>query len=192
MNREKNDAVYLEKQQIREHIKELKKQLSDFQVSEEANKVFDKIELMPEFQSYKTILIYWSTNDELPTHKIAKKWSETKIILLPSINGENLTLKKFSSDEQLKKGKLGISEPETNEIYNGIIDLVIVPGIAFDLVGNRLGRGKGYYDRFFSELKIPKWGVAFDFQLLPEIPVSENDIKMDKVFTASKLIESEK
>ena len=93
-------------------------------------------------------------------------------------------------EEQLRRGQLGIWEPETNENYKGIVDLVIVPGIAFDLAGNRLGRGKGYYDRFFSELEIPKWGVAFDFQLLPIIPISENDIKMDKVFTPSKLIES--
>jgi 5-formyltetrahydrofolate cyclo-ligase len=189
MNQEKNDAVSLEKQQIREQIKELKKQLSHFQVREESAKVFDKIESMPDFQLYKTILIYWSTTDELPTHEIVKKWSKTKVILLPSVSGENLTLKKFCSEGQLKKGELGICEPETNEIYSGIIDLVIVPGIAFDFVGNRLGRGKGYYDRFFSERQIPKWGVAFDFQLLPTIPVNENDIRMDKVFTASKLIE---
>jgi len=187
---EKNEKVNQEKQQIREQISDLKKHISPFQILQESEKVFERIELMPEFQSYNTVLMYWSTDDELPTHEIVKKWSKTKVILLPSVSGENLTLKKFSSEEQLRRGQLGIWEPETNENYKGIVDLVIVPGIAFDLAGNRLGRGKGYYDRFFSELKIPKWGVAFDFQLLPIIPVSENDIKMNKVFTASKLIES--
>jgi 5-formyltetrahydrofolate cyclo-ligase len=187
---EKNEDVNQEKRQIREQISDLKKHISPFQILQESEKVFEKIELMPEFQSYNTILMYWSTDNELPTHEIVKKWSKTKVILLPSVSGENLTLKKFSYEEQLRRGQLGIWEPETNENYKGIVDLVIVPGIAFDLAGNRLGRGKGYYDRFFSELEIPKWGVAFDFQLLPIIPVSENDIKMDKVFTASKLIES--
>lgn len=187
---EKNEDVNQEKRQIREQISDLKKHISPFQILQESEKVFEKIELMPEFQSYNTILMYWSTDNELPTHEIVKKWCKTKVILLPSVSGENLTLKKFSYEEQLRRGQLGIWEPETNENYKGIVDLVIVPGIAFDLAGNRLGRGKGYYDRFFSELEIPKWGVAFDFQLLPIIPVSENDIKMDKVFTASKLIES--
>jgi 5-formyltetrahydrofolate cyclo-ligase len=187
---EKNEDVNQEKRQIREQISDLKKHISPFQILQESEKVFEKIELMPEFQSYNTVLMYWSTDNELPTHEIVKKWSKTKVILLPSVSGENLTLKKFSFEEQLRRGQLGIWEPETNENYKGIVDLVIVPGIAFDLAGNRLGRGKGYYDRFFSELEIPKWGVAFDFQLLPIIPVSENDIKMDKVFTASKLIES--
>jgi 5-formyltetrahydrofolate cyclo-ligase len=187
---EKNEDVNQEKRQIREQISDLKKHISPFQILQESEKVFEKIELMPEFQSYNTVLMYWSTDNELPTHEIVKKWSKTKVILLPSVSGENLTLKKFSYEEQLRRGQLGIWEPETNENYKGIVDLVIVPGIAFDLAGNRLGRGKGYYDRFFSELEIPKWGVAFDFQLLPIIPVSENDIKMDKVFTASKLIES--
>jgi 5-formyltetrahydrofolate cyclo-ligase len=69
------------------------------------------------------------------------------------------------------------------------IDLVIAPGIAFDKNKSRLGRGKGYYDRFFINKRIVKIGVGFDFQLLESIPVNQFDIKMDKIITPSFSIE---
>jgi len=67
--------------------------------------------------------------------------------------------------------------------------LVIAPGIAFDRKRRRLGRGKGYYDIYFKDKKMKKWGVAFDFQLLDLVPVANFDIKMNKVFTPSFTIE---
>jgi len=67
--------------------------------------------------------------------------------------------------------------------------LGIIPGIAFDGHKNRLGRGKGYYDRFFSENKSLKIGVCFDFQLLETIPVSLHDVKMDKIVSPTKIVE---
>jgi len=80
---------------------------------------------------------------------------------------------------------LGISEPDLDKIFEGKIDLVIVPGIAFDWQKNRLGRGKGYYDRFFETNQLLKIGVCFDFQLIETVPNSEHDICMDIIITPS-------
>ena len=177
------------KNEIRSQICELKKQLSNDMKAEAADSIFKKIEHLPTFKVAKTILMYWSTPDELPTHKYVEKWSTEKVILLPSVLGDEIQIKKYSSKGELKRGNLGIYEPEKDEMYTGKIDLTIVPGIAFDLNKNRLGRGKGYYDRFFNSVEIQKWGVGFDFQVLTSIPINDDDKQMDMVITPTRIIE---
>jgi 5-formyltetrahydrofolate cyclo-ligase len=83
---------------------------------------------------------------------------------------------------------MGIWEPEAQKEYLKQIDLVIAPGIAFDKNKNRLGRGKGYYDKYFNGKKITKIGVCYDFQLLENIPVEPFDVKMDKIITPNYTI----
>lgn len=75
------------------------------------------------------------------------------------------------------------------EDYQGKIDIAIIPGVAFDKHKNRLGRGKAYYDSYLSSRDIPhKWAVGFDLQLVKQVPTTKNDIKMDRIFTASNSV----
>jgi len=185
----KSERINKEKKEIRSQIQLLKLRLSEEEKNREAQAVFDKIESLPEFQAANSILMYWSTNSELPTHDIIKKWIAQKFIVLPSIAGKKLVLKRFISVDKLVQKSLGIWEPDLTDIFIGKIDLVIVPGVAFDLNKNRLGRGKGYYDRFFKNKKSLKIGIGFDFQLLKSIPTHRFDMKMDKVITMSNTIE---
>ena len=186
---EKNSNVTSEKELIRERIKKKKQQLTDNEKEIEAANVFEKIEALPEFINAHNIMIYWSMPDELPTHDFIIRWSKKKTMLLPVVKGEDMLIKPFSTKEELKQGSLGIWEPDTQKEYLNSIDLVIVPGVAFDRNKSRLGRGKGYYDRYFINKRIVKIGVCFDFQLLESIPIDSFDIKMDKVVTNSILIE---
>ena len=186
---EKNSNVTSEKELIRERIKKKKQQLTDKEKEIEAANVFEKIEALPEFINAHNIMIYWSMPDELPTHNFIIRWSKKKTMLLPVVKGEDMLIKPFSTKEELKQGSLGIWEPDTQKEYLNSIDLVIVPGVAFDRNKSRLGRGKGYYDRYFINKRIVKIGVCFDFQLLESIPIDSFDIKMDKVVTNSILIE---
>ena len=186
---EKNSNVTSEKELIRERIKKKKQQLTDNEKEIEAANVFEKIEALPEFINAHNIMIYWSMPDELPTHNFIIRWSKKKTMLLPVVKGEDMLIKPFSTKEELKQGSLGIWEPDTQKEYLNSIDLVIVPGVAFDRDKSRLGRGKGYYDRYFINKRIVKIGVCFDFQLLESIPIDSFDIKMDKVVTNSFLIE---
>lgn len=181
--------IFEEKKQIRRQIKSLRLELSEFEMQQEANLVFSKIESTEVFKAAKTILIYWSTPDELPTHETVKKWSAEKQIILPTVSGDDLILRQYSNHTQMKQGSLGIWEPDSSETFEGDIDLVIVPGVAFDMGKNRLGRGKGFYDRFFEYFKTTKIGVGFDFQLLESVPATELDIKMDKIIVPSQNIE---
>lgn len=185
----KNTDVLSEKTLIRQKIRQKKDSITDKEKAIESNAVFEKIESLPEFQQANTVLMYWSMNDELPTHSFIVKWSKLKQILLPVVKENDMLIMPFSAKEKMKQGSYGIWEPETQREFMSKIDLVIVPGIAFDRNKSRLGRGKGYYDRYFMNKRIKKIGIGFDFQLLDEVPTASFDIKMDKIITPSHIIE---
>ena len=178
-----------EKKRIRFDLKHIKEDLSDEEKEIAAAAVFGKLESLSEFKSAKTIMIYWSAPDELPTQTFIKKWKDEKLIILPSIKGRILRLKRYSSDVNMVQRALGIWEPDLKEIFDGKVDLVIVPGVAFDSKKNRLGRGKGYYDRFFRKQKTLKIGVGFDFQLINSVPLNTWDKRLDLILTPSNTIE---
>lgn len=107
-----------------------------------------------------------------------------KTVLLPVvINDTDMELHRYTGPQDLQDGFFNIMEPvgEVFDEYDSI-DVAVVPGMSFDTRGNRLGRGKGYYDRFLPKLKNAyKIGVCFDFQKMPGIPTEENDVKVDIV-----------
>ena len=106
-----------------------------------------------------------------------------KQILLPVVIGNDLELRLYTGPQDLKKGAYGIEEPVGEPFTDyASIDLAIIPGVAFDVHGNRLGRGKGYYDRLLPRLPhIYKIGICFPFQLLEEVPTEALDVRMDEV-----------
>lgn len=120
--------------------------------------------------------------DEVQTHVFIEKWCKHKQIILPVVVGNDLELRIYSDRQDLSVGAYGIKEP-TGEIFENYphIDWAIIPGVAFDANGNRLGRGKGYYDRLLPQIAAPKVGICFSFQYLQEIPAEPFDIRMDKV-----------
>jgi 5-formyltetrahydrofolate cyclo-ligase len=187
-NEDENEAIISEKENIRQEIRSLKKNLTDEEKKNSATAVFNKIESRPEFIKAKTILLYWSMPDELPTHDFIKKWCYSKSVLLPVVKGHHMTIRPFSTEAGLAQGDWSVMEPMTGNDYLKMVDLVIVPGIAFDRNKRRLGRGKGYYDRYFKNKKLEKWGICYDFQIYDNIPVASFDITMNKVFTPSEII----
>ena len=128
-------------------------------------------------------------DDELFTHGFVQRWADRKTLLLPKVQGDSLTLHRYIDSRSLGQGAFGIMEPCTPQFTNcSAVDLVIVPGLAFDAEGNRLGRGRGYYDRLFAELLPPsvyKVGVCYPFQMVPQVPTEPTDITMDEVIARS-------
>lgn len=134
------------------------------------------------FQSAHTILLYHSLQDEVHTHDFIEKWSKSKRIVLPVVIEDELELRSYSSPNDLAIGAYGILEPTGTPFHDyDSIDLAIIPGVAFDTAGCRLGRGKGYYDRLLPKLTAHKIGVCFPFQFVDEVPAEELDIRMDEV-----------
>ena len=174
-----------QKKEIRKQIRILKSRVSFDDKKFRSENIFKKIEKLEEFKESEIVMLYWSMNDEVYTHDFIQKWADKKQVILPSVKGKELKLKKFKGIDDLVNGEsFGIGEP-SGEIFNDSdkIDLILVPGVAFDKQNNRLGRGKAYYDKLLKKTKAYKIGICFDFQLINSVPVDEHDIKMDIVIT---------
>jgi 5-formyltetrahydrofolate cyclo-ligase len=150
--------------------------------------------LEPQLRSAHTILFFAPLTDELDVWPLLDKCVRArKICALPAFNP---TTKSYSARivfdpiTEVITGKFGVREPSLScpEIPFDKFDLVLVPGMAFDFSGNRLGRGKGFYDRILSEVSGVKCGVAYDFQLLEQIPTEPHDAKVNFVFTPSRCV----
>lgn len=174
-----------QKKEVRKIIQQRKKQYSFEEKKAKSKIIFQQVEQWTEFQKADTLMVYWSMDDEVYTHDFVLKWFQTKTIILPSVKGDELELRVFRGMDDMTEGAaFGIKEPK--ELYKkelDQIDLVIVPGVAFDRRNNRLGRGKAYYDKLLSKTNALKVGVCFDFQMLESVPVNQYDIKMDRVIT---------
>ncbi|MGN1214127.1 MAG: 5-formyltetrahydrofolate cyclo-ligase [Bacteroidaceae bacterium] len=179
------------KQQLRTEVKKRKENFFSSHTTQQlltlSNKILAKVEELPEFRNAEVVLAYFSLVDEVSTHTWVDRWSHEKTILLPKVVGDSLTIHKYSGRDSLSTGSFGILEPVTPCFTDfDEVDFVLVPGVAFDASGNRLGRGRGYYDRLFHELLPPsvmRVGVCFPFQLLPFVPTEPTDVPMHKVVT---------
>jgi len=174
-----------DKKRIRREIRTLKNEVSLEEKTSRSKIILDKAELLPEFISAKTVMLYWAMVDEVQTSDFVVKWAASKRVILPCVNGSDLDLRVFRGEEDLIAGEnFGIPEP-SGQLFTDYaeIDLILVPGVAFDIDNNRMGRGKAYYDKLLSSLNAYKLGVCFDFQLLDSVPTDEHDIKMDQIVT---------
>ncbi len=129
------------------------------------------------------MLLYHSLPDEVDTHALIRRWAGRKRILLPVVVGDDLELRLYAGDDRLAPGAFHIEEPRGEPFtdYAGI-DLAVIPGVAFDRAGNRLGRGKGYYDRLLPRLADTyKIGLCYPFQLADSLPAEAHDVRMDEV-----------
>lgn len=120
----------------------------------------------------------------MQTHSFIEKWSKKKDIILPVVVGEELELRLYTGPQDLAIGAYGIAEP-TGEVFTDYksIDLAVIPGVAFDMAGHRLGRGKGYYDKLLPRISAFKIGICFPFQLIEEVPAESFDICMNTIIT---------
>ena len=152
-------------------------------------KIMDRLE-ETDLQQASCIALYHAIPGEVQTAGVIEKWYRKKRLLLPLIKGNDLQLLLYAGKESLKTGVFGILEPseDCEAVPESEIDLIIVPGVAFDRQHNRLGRGKGFYDRLLSTLDVPKIGICYDFQLKDQIPAEPFDRKMDLIITEKEIL----
>ncbi|MDO5713032.1 MAG: 5-formyltetrahydrofolate cyclo-ligase [Tissierellia bacterium] len=146
------------------------------------------LQLLP--KSSKRIFIYWSMKYEFPTQFLIRYFLENNFkVYLPKIIGKNMLPApiKNMKDVTPGPGPFYIPEPTSKEVTEKM-DLILVPGLAFDLLGGRLGYGGGYYDRYLKKFP-PKscYGLAFDFQIIPQVPMKDYDVYLDGIITSSKV-----
>lgn len=138
---------------------------------------------------YSVFFVYNSFGSEADTHKLIQYLlSVGKTVCLPRVDGEKMLAVPYGGD--MKISRLGVLEPQGEE-YSGKINVAIMPLLAVDCKGARLGYGGGYYDRFFKDKNILKVGYCFDFQVIDEVPSLKHDVKVDMIITEKRVIKKE-
>ena len=177
----------MNKKELRKIIKDRKRQYSSSQLEELSLSVLSRLADQESFRKAKIILMYYSLPDEVNTHTFIDEMTALgKTVLLPVVkDSEKMEIREYSGRKDLTEGSFHILEPTGKlfppERYKEI-EVGVIPGMSFDVKGNRLGRGKLYYDRFLK--KVPtmfKIGICFDFQKINTIPIEETDIRMDYI-----------
>lgn len=178
----------MDKPTIRLRMKARKALLSDEERLTAAREAFEILERTAAFMMSDHILMYHSLPDELSTHEFIDRWAGRKQFYLPRVNGVNLEILPYERS-RMHLGAFNIEEPDGDDTIDmSQIDMVVVPAVAYDRAGNRIGRGKGYYDRLLQGLKALTVGLAYDFQLVDDIESEPHDVRVDYIVTDRRAI----
>ena len=161
--------------------------------------ICEKFVSLPEFAAAATVMCYVHFRDEVRTRPLLPDLlAGDKRIVVPYCAGDDLGLFVLENMDELSLGTYGIQEPKAElrslprkRVEVNELDLIMVPGVAFDRQGGRLGHGKGYYDKLLEHVRpgVSLVALAFECQLFPEIPVDPHDVYMDKVLTERAVYE---
>ncbi len=174
------------KNNLRKKITLLKQTLKRSLLLRESRAIVRHLARWSEYKKAKTILFYSPLDKEVQLQSLMRKaLAQGKVICLPACNASRGTMKPYSirSEKDLAMGPYGILEPKKISgrlMKRSRVELMLIPGIAFDARGNRLGRGKGYYDRFLKSWagKAKTVGVALAEQVMPRVPAGKNDFPL--------------
>lgn len=177
------------KDKIRKSLIEKRKNILDN--NKKSDIIIEKLLETEEYKRAKKIMFYYSLPTEVQTIKIIRKElsKKEKTIFLPYCPKKNIMKASQIKEIELVKGSYGVYEPKNKIGNKETIDLIIVPGVGFDNSGNRIGFGKGYYDKFLSHNPNSKIiGLAFDELLVDSIPTEPHDKKVDIIITDKKIV----
>ncbi|DAC73304.1 MAG TPA: 5-formyltetrahydrofolate cyclo-ligase [Thermoplasmata archaeon] len=183
------------KHTLRKQVLLRRKAMAESEVLKKSQQVKRLLFSSPLYQTAQTILFYVSYDNEVRTHEmIQESLRNGKTVLVPKVNTKNktCTLSKLSSWEDLSLGAYSILEPRDDcaqEITASSVNLFIIPGVVFDLHGNRIGHGFGYYDRLLQKKNAANTlGLAFELQIVERIPAEKHDVMVETIVTEDRII----
>lgn len=191
------EEIRATKSQIRTDIAKTFDELSESQVSAKTKAIENRLFEFANFLESRTILLYAQSGPEVQTVDIINKTIEyNKVVVLPAFNPETfeVTLLKVDNPEkELIPGPRGVLEPDPDQckiVPIDRIDIAIIPGVAFDEKGGRIGTGRGYYDRLIPKLSITtrKVALTFEDQILQQVPIESHDKHVDIIITDNRVI----
>ncbi|HEX9021207.1 MAG TPA: 5-formyltetrahydrofolate cyclo-ligase [Nitrospirota bacterium] len=181
------------KKEIRKKTLQARDSLPPGQRSLKSRQIEERLFSLPEYKAAHSVLFFASFRSEVDTlPMIRRALGEGKRVVLPKVKGEELELFEIGNpDSDVSPGAWGIPEPrESAPAKLDELDLIIVPGAAFDERGNRLGYGAGFYDKLLAGFKRPTIAVAFDVQIVPAVPCGPHDVPVQKIVTEKRIIEA--
>lgn len=183
-----SNKLRLAKNKMRELLVQKRRVMPTSERQMYSQQILEQLEQMTCFRDAKTVLLYYPIQNEVDVLPLVKKYKHEKTLLFPVTHRRSMTVHPYAGNEHMHRGKFGIPEP-TTPAYTGPIDLVIVPAVAFDAKGRRLGRGGGFYDRFIKkQTHTVLVGVGYDFQLVGEVPAARHDQRVHRIVLPSKTI----
>jgi len=187
------DPVVQRKRGLRAQILSKREALSEKTLRRQSDRVIARLQTLPQFAAAKTVHCYVSWRHEVATHDFIRNMlDQGKRVVVPVVNLPERTLlhASIASFDELLPGAYGILEPRPAArrlVEVEKLDLVCVPGVAFDLRGHRLGYGGGFYDAFLAQTAAVKIGLAFDFQVLEAIPTRDADEQVDLIVSEKQV-----
>ena len=177
------------KKRLRSAVRQAGKAVGERERESYSDEVIRRVEDLPRFGNVHVVAAFASLPDEVCTDTLLHRWNGTKKIVLPSIEYGRMVFREYIGEKDLIRGEYGILAPYTSRIVAPEeIEIMLVPGLAFDRLGNRLGRGKGFYDRYLSmrhAAGIHKIGLCLPHQFVDEVPTEPYDIAMNEVICPS-------
>ena len=183
--------------QIREDITQIIAELAEIDIAKKVKSIEDRLFEFANFLEAKIALLYVSGDIEVQTKNIIKRaYSYNKIVVLPAFDPKTFEMKLMKVDkiaQELKFGPRGVPEPNAGRckiVPIDRIDIAIIPGIAFDEKGGRIGTGRGYYDRLIPKLAITtrKVALTLEEQIIPQVPMESHDKHVDIIITDKRII----
>lgn len=173
------------KREIRKKYKTARNQMNEQQVSVLSEKICKYVMESDIFQCAEYILAYYPLGNEADVRRIVETaWEMGKHVAFPKVFGDSMAYFETRDFSELHPGTFGVMEPEETKEVSWEQALILTPGVAFDRNGNRMGFGKGYYDKYLSGYpECVTIGVAYDMQMAEEIPVEETDVPLDFMVT---------
>lgn len=185
------------KKQLRKEVLERRENVSYEVIKENSDRIFNKLKSMQQYKDAQCVMLYLSFKNEVRTQEIIEDlFSQGKRVFIPVTVHKTKGLivsELLDVGKDLEVGNFGVLEPKPDAlrpVSPEIIDLVLVPGVAFDERGYRIGYGAGYYDRFLPKLKqgTPKIAIAHEVQMIDEVPNEDFDIAVDYLLTHERLL----
>ncbi|KGR91513.1 hypothetical protein CD30_05510 [Ureibacillus massiliensis 4400831 = CIP 108448 = CCUG 49529] len=184
----------MEKKALRNKIRQLLSEMNDSDYYRYSEIIADKLRNEEAIINAKTVALTISNKPEVDTYLIIEKmWDLNKKVVVPKCNPKNHSMRFFEIQhfDQLEKVYMDLLEPiphKTISVEANDIDVIIVPGIVYDLKGYRIGYGGGYYDRYIVNYKGKLISIAFDNQIVEEVPKESHDRPVDMIITQSRII----
>lgn len=181
------------KDSLRKQMKDLRERLSKKEVRERSARILENLFLLPEFFRADVIHTYVSSkNNEADTHELMRVLlKQKKRVVVPIVDKQSKQMKhsELFSLSELAGGAYGILEPKMyRPVASAELQAIIVPALAVDRKGNRLGFGAGFYDKFLHGIKVPTIVLAYDFQVVNDVPAEETDMQISFIVTENEII----
>jgi len=179
------------KEELRKQISEKRKTLSDEFIAINSKEIARKLFSMDEYKDAETIYIYMDFKSEVSTKEIIEDaLLKGKRVAIPKVVNDEIEFYYINSINDVSIGNFGIREPISSNLAQNELPLIIIPGVAFDKNRHRIGYGRGFYDKYLAKNKVvAKIALAFEFQLMEEIPFDDYDEILDIIITEKSIVQ---